>query len=159
MELYVRSFRELTTDELYDIYKLRVAVFVVEQNCPYQEIDDADREAYHLFLKDEAGIAAYLRVLPPGVAGQDTAIGRVIAARRGRGLGKKILGEGIRVAREKFSARTIALAAQAYAVPFYEKLGFRPVSDLFLEDGIPHIRMIWQDGETQNPDTQATKGS
>ena len=147
MERIVRHFDELTTRELFDLYKLRVSVFVVEQNCPYQEVDDADRVSYHVWLQDEDGIAAYLRVIPAGVSFEDVSIGRVIAVRRRCGLGTRIVEEGIRVAREKLRARRITIEAQTYARALYEKLGFRQTSAEFLEDGIPHIRMQWEERE------------
>lgn len=139
MELFIKRFDQLTVDELFCIYKLRTAVFVVEQNCAYQEVDDADKTAWHLWLEDEGGIAAYLRLLP-GEAPYELSIGRVVTVRRGQGLGRRILTEGIAFA-EKEGARAVTLAAQTYARGFYEKAGFRAVSDEFLEDGIPHIRM------------------
>lgn len=141
MELQVKAYEELTADELYDILKLRVAVFVVEQNCPYQEVDDRDKRAYHVFLRDEREIQAYLRVLDRGVSFADVSMGRVIAVERRRGLGSRIVKEGIRVAREKFGAETIVIEAQTYARKLYENLGFRQTSEEFLEDGIPHIQM------------------
>lgn len=141
MELIIRQFRELTTEELFAIYKLRTAVFVVEQKCPYQEVDDADRTALHLWLREEDGsIAAYLRLLP-GERPGEAVLGRVIAARRRQGLGSRILREGIAAAREKLGAKVVTLAAQTYARAFYERAGFSAVSEVFLEDGIPHIRM------------------
>ena len=91
MELVVKHFSELTAEELFEIYKLRVSVFVVEQKCPYQEVDEADRAAYHLWLKDEDGIESYARVLPQGVTFPTVAIGRVIAVKRRCGLGSKIV--------------------------------------------------------------------
>ena len=102
MELVVKHFNELSARELFEIYKLRVSVFVVEQSCPYQEVDDADRAAYHLVLRNEDGIQAYARVLPPGVSFDDAAIGRVIAVKRRQGLGSRIVSAAIDTAREKF---------------------------------------------------------
>ena len=142
MELVVKHFSELTADELYSICKLRVAVFVVEQNCPYQDIDDADRSAYHVYLKDDDGIAAYLRVLPKGVKFDEVSLGRVISAKRGCGLGSRIVAEGVQVAKDKFGAETVFVEAQTYARGFYEKSGFTVISDEFMEDGIPHVNMI-----------------
>ena len=142
MPLQIKSFSELTTDELYALLRLRVAVFVVEQNCPYQELDGRDRDALHVYLEDETGILAYLRVLDRGVAAEHVALGRVIAVRRGCGLGARVLSEGIRVARERFRADKIYLEAQCYAQGFYEKQGFRAISEPFLEDGIPHVKML-----------------
>lgn len=141
MELVVKKFDELTAKELYDILKLRVDVFVVEQECAYPEIDGKDLDAYHVWLKDEEGIAAYLRVLDKGVSFEDAAVGRVISARRRKGYGTIVLKEGIRIAREKFKADKITIEAQVYARKFYENVGFIQVSEEFLEDGIPHILM------------------
>ncbi len=141
MELVVKHFKELSLDELVDIYKLRVAVFVVEQQCPYQEIDDADKKAYHLYLKDEGGIQAYARVLPAGTTFEEVSLGRVIAIKRRCGLGSRIVNAAIDIAKGKFNAETIKIEAQVYAKRVYEKAGFVQVSEPFLEDGIPHILM------------------
>lgn len=183
MKLIVKHFSELSAAELFEIYKLRVSVFVVEQKCPYQEIDDADKDAFHLWLEEEdkieekkfenetevsengsrenseekesergaeidcgkkrenGKILAYSRVLPKGVLFDEVSVGRVIAAKRRSGLGTKIVSEAVRVAKEKFSPDKIILEAQVYARKFYENLGFRKISDEFLEDGIPHIFM------------------
>lgn len=142
MDLHIKKYNELTLDELYEILKLRVDVFVVEQECPYPEIDDKDKGAYHLFLRDEDGIQAYLRVLDKGVSFKEASIGRVIAIKRHCGLATKILSEGIKVAVEKFNADKIKILAQTYARGLYEKQGFKQSSDEFLEDGIPHIYMM-----------------
>jgi len=142
MQLYVKRFQELTPDELYAILKLRVDVFVVEQRCPYPELDDLDRAALHVWLEDEAGIEAYVRVLDKGVKSLNAALGRVIAVRRRMGLGTKIVQAGIDAAREVFGADAVYVEAQTYASGLYEKLGFRQVSEEFLEDGIPHIKML-----------------
>lgn len=141
MKLYIKKFEELTGTELYEILKLRSNVFVVEQNCVYQDLDNKDQGAWHVYLTDEDGIQAYLRVLDRGVSFEDVSIGRVISMKRRCGLGTRILREGIRVAREKFAAQRITIEAQAYARGLYEKLGFVQNSEEFLEDGIPHIRM------------------
>ena len=141
MELTVKHFSQLSAEELFEIYKLRVSVFIVEQKCPYQDVDDADRTAYHLWLKDENGIAAYARLLPPGVTFPTAAIGRVIAVRRRCGLGTRIVDSAINAAREKLSADVITIEAQVYARSLYEKAGFVQTSEEFLEDGIPHVQM------------------
>lgn len=141
MELKVKHFSELSAEELFEIYKLRVLVFVVEQKCPYQEVDEADRDAYHLWLEDEEGIKAYARVLPPGVTFSSTAIGRVIAVKRRCGLGSKIVKAAIDVAKTKLHADKVTIEAQVYARSLYEKHGFRQTSEEFLEDGIAHIQM------------------
>lgn len=141
MNVIVKHFSELTTEELVEIYKLRVSVFVVEQQCLYQEIDDADKEAYHIWLQGEAGMEAYARVLPKGTAFPTVAIGRVIAVKRRCGLGSRIVAAAIDAAKERLGADTITLEAQVYARRLYEKAGFYQTSDEFLEDDIPHIRM------------------
>lgn len=141
MELVVKHFSELTAKELFEIYKLRVSVFVVEQKCPYQEVDDADRTAYHLWLKDADGIEAYARVLPQGAAFPTAAIGRVITVKRRCGLGGKIVEAAIRVAKATLHADKLTIEAQVYARSLYEKHGFQQSSEEFLEDGIPHIQM------------------
>ncbi len=141
------SFDELTTVDLFDIYKLRVAVFVVEQKCPYQEVDDDDLISYHLTIKnDDDELIAYLRIIPEA---DDTVarIGRVIVAKpyRGRGLAKKLLQAGIDESLRLLpNATKIVLAGQAYLQNFYHSFGFEDVSDVYLEDDIPHIDMEQQ---------------
>lgn len=141
MEIIIKPFGELTPYELYTILKLRVDIFVVEQNCPYHELDDKDQLAYHLWLEDEQGIAAYLRILPPGAAFDTPALGRVISARRRCGVGSKLLSAGIEAVRSLYGSTAITIEAQVYAREFYEKAGFIRTSEPFDEDGIPHIRM------------------
>lgn len=141
MELVIKHFHELSTEELVEIYKLRVAVFVVEQQCPYQEVDDYDKDAYHVYFRDEEGIQAYLRVLDRGTYYDHVSIGRVISVKRRCGLGTNLVKEGIRVAKEKFHADKIDIMAQTYAREFYEKIGFRQISEEFLDVGIRHIKM------------------
>jgi ElaA protein len=143
MELVVKHFRELSAAELFEIYKLRVSVFVVEQNCPYQEVDDADTEAFHLYLKDDDDICAYLRVLPKGITHDEVSLGRVISLRRRCGIGTQIVKAGIQTAKEQFGADKIVLNAQTYARKLYENLGFLQCGDEFLEDEIPHIPMVY----------------
>lgn len=142
MELIVKKFDELTIEELYEILKIRVNVFIVEQNCPYSEIDGKDQHSYHVFLKDDDGIQAYLRVVEKGISFDEVSIGRVIALKRRCGLASRILSEGIAIARSNLNATAIKIEAQTYAKSLYEKQGFRQVSEEFLEDGIPHIHMI-----------------
>lgn len=142
MDLVVKRFGELSLEELYEILQIRVAVFVMEQNCAYQEIDGKDQYSYHVFLKDNTGIKAYLRVIDKGISFDEVSIGRVLTLKRKCGLGNRILLEGIKVARERMNANRIKIEAQSYAKGFYEKAGFKQVSEEFLEDGIPHIQMV-----------------
>ena len=134
MELVVKHFSELSAEELFEIYKLRVSVFVVEQKCPYHT-------AYHLWLEDGGGIEAYARVVPQGVLFPTAALGRVIAVRRRCGLGSRIVEAAVDAAKTKLHADTITIEAQTYARALYERCGFRQTSEEFLEDGIPHIQM------------------
>lgn len=143
MELMIKKFCELTVEQLYEILKLRSAVFVIEQNCVYQDMDDKDLNAYHVFLKNEDGIQAYLRVLDRGVSYKEVSIGRVLTKRRGIGAGKQLMIAGIEVAQKYFRAKKIRISAQQYAKGFYETVGFRQVSEPYLEDGIPHIQMLF----------------
>lgn len=141
MQTYIKRFDQLSTHELYQILKLRVDVFVVEQSCPYEEIDNLDYEAIHVYFKEADEIIAYLRILDKGVESEDVAIGRVISAKRRCGIGSKLLSEGIKAAKENFKAEKIYIEAQSYARKFYENLGFKQISEEFLLDDIPHIKM------------------
>ncbi|WOT05490.1 GNAT family N-acetyltransferase [Shewanella youngdeokensis] len=141
------AFSELTLDELYDILKLRVDVFVVEQNCPYPELDNKDRQSQtqHLLGIDEQGtIQAYARVLAPGVSYPEVSIGRVIVAEasRGQGVAHTLMQKAISIAVRKWPEQNIQLGGQAHLTDFYQQLGFKPVSDIYLEDGIPHLDML-----------------
>lgn len=141
MELIIKHFKDLTTQELYEILRVRESVFVVEQNCPYQEIDGNDLLSYHVYFKENDKIQAYVRVLRQEPESDKVIIGRVLTVNRGSGLGRKIMLEGIRVAEEKFNADSIYVGAQVYAKGFYEGVGFQQISDEYVEDGIPHIHM------------------
>lgn len=144
MELTVKSFRQLTAAELYEILRTREAVFIVEQQCPYPEADGKDPDAMHLYYADEKGhVAAYLRLYCKKDEPGTIQVGRVVtsAAARGTGLGRKILRDGIRYATEQMGAERLYLEAQVYAIGFYQKEGFEVTSVEFLEDGIPHVEM------------------
>lgn len=144
MGISVKAFDELTVDELYDILRLRSEIFVVEQSCVYADMDGADKDAYHIFLREKGEIAAYLRVIDKGKRLDEVSIGRVVSRYRRRGHGRAIMQKGIEVARNAFGADKIKIGAQKQAVPFYSSVGFEaiPGSD-YLEDGIPHIYMIY----------------
>ena len=140
MELEIRRFDELTTAELYEILRVRCEVFVVEQKCAYQDIDGIDPRSVHMFYEEDGKIAAYLRLFyrNEGIV----QIGRVLTVRRNEGLGRKLLHEAVMFAEETMKPETMYLEAQTYASGFYEKEGFRVVSEPFDEDGIPHVKMI-----------------
>ena len=141
--LHKKRFTELTTDELYELLRIRNDVFVVEQNCVYQDLDYDDQKAIHLWLTEDEKIVALCRVCPAGTHMSEVSIGRVITTERGKGYGKRIMLEGISAAEEYFKASSIDLEAQEYAKGFYEQVGFRQSSAPFILDGIPHIKMTY----------------
>ena len=142
--LHKKSFRQLTTDELYELLRVRSKVFVVEQNCVYQDLDGDDQKATHLWLTLDDKIVALARVCPAGTHMTEISIGRVITTERGKGYGKQIMLHAIDAAIEHFGATLIDIEAQEYAKGFYEGVGFKQSSDTFMLDGIPHIKMRWR---------------
>ncbi|MFT5297334.1 MAG: ElaA protein [Colwellia sp.] len=143
----VKHFKALNIDELYEILKLRIDVFVVEQTCFYADIDDIDRheDTVHLFCYLEGKIAGYLRILAKGQSYQDyIAIGRVIVAShaRGTGLGHQLMAEALTVCQQYFPDQQIKISAQEHLESFYGNHGFERVSAMYLEDDIPHIAML-----------------
>ena len=139
--LHKKWFPELTPQELYELLRIRSDVFVVEQNCVYQDLDYDDQPAMHLWLTEDDKIVALCRVCPAGTHMEEVSIGRVITTVRGKGYGKQIMLAGIDAAKEHFGAKRIDLEAQEYAKGFYEQVGFRQSSEPFMLDGIPHIKM------------------
>lgn len=142
--LHKKSFHQLTTDELYELLRVRSEVFVVEQNCVYQDLDGDDQKAIHLWLTLEGKTVALARVCPAETHMTEISIGRVITTERGKGYGKEILLHAIDAASEHFGATLIDIEAQEYAKGFYESVGFKQSSGTFMLDGIPHIKMTWR---------------
>ena len=142
MKLCIKRFDELTADELYGIIELREKVFVVEQNCPYLDADGLDKNAIHLWYEDDEGVQAYLRILERGAESEYVSIGRVVTSKRRSGLGTSLMKDGIRAARKYMKADHIYLEGQVYVEEFYKKLGFKRISEEFLLDGIPHVKML-----------------
>lgn len=139
-EIIIKTFDELSLEELYKIMVTRVAVFVVEQECPYPDVDGMDDKAVHVFTKDGDNITSYLRILNKD---EETAhIGRVLTTERGTGLGREILKAGVEACWSNMNTKKIYLEAQVYAKGFYEREGFAVCGEEFLEDGIPHVPMI-----------------
>lgn len=138
-----KSFSELSIEELYEILKLRSEVFVVEQNCVYNDIDDKDIKSFHIMLKENNEIVAYLRVLQPGLSYNEASLGRVLVKKnnRGKGYAKKLVSEGINCAIKNLKTNKITIGAQEYLKSFYEEFGFKAISEVYLEDGIPHLDM------------------
>ena len=143
LKLYKKTFQELTTEELYELLRVRSEVFVVEQNCVYQDMDGDDQKAIHLWLTVEEKVVALARVCPAGTHMKEISIGRVITTERGKGYGKQMMLYAIDAAIEHFDAKLIDIEAQEYAKGFYESVGFRQSSEPFMLDGIPHIKMTW----------------
>lgn len=139
--LHEKTFKELTVDELYELLRIRADVFVVEQDCVYQDLDGDDQQAIHLWLTIEGKTVALCRVCPAGTHMKEVSIGRVITTERGKGYGKQIMLAAIDTAIHFFNARQIDLEAQEYAKGFYENVGFVQSSESFILDGIPHIKM------------------
>ena len=142
-QLHKKSFQELTTEELYELLRVRSEVFVVEQNCVYQDMDGDDQQAIHLWLTVEEKVVALARVCPAGTHMKEISIGRVITTERGKGYGKQIMLHAIDAAIEHYGAIIIDIEAQEYARGFYESVGFKQSSETFMLDGIPHIKMTW----------------
>lgn len=138
------GFDHLDTRTLYDLLALRTAVFVVEQNCPYQELDGKDQHAWHLIGHQTGRLVATARILPPGASYDSPSIGRVVTdpSTRGQGLGVKLMEEAVSRCLGLFPGSAIEIGAQAHLVDFYGRFGFKPNSDTYLEDGIPHLDMI-----------------
>ena len=143
LKLHKKTFGELTLNELYELLRVRSEVFVVEQNCVYQDMDGDDKQSIHLWLTKEDRVVALARVCPAGVHLNEISIGRVITTERGKGYGEQIMRAAIAAAVEHFGATLIEIEAQEYAQGFYEKVGFHRVSDIFMLDNIPHVRMQW----------------
>ncbi len=142
MELKIKAFEELSLHELYEIMRIRCAVFVVEQECVYQDIDGIDERAVHVFYEHENSIYGYLRLFYKDEDHKIVQIGRVLSTERGRGFGRMVLHEGVKYAIETMKAESLYLEAQIYAIGFYQREGFEVISDEFLEDGIPHVKMV-----------------
>ncbi len=139
-----KKFDELELHELYDILQLRSSVFIVEQNCPYQDCDNKDFHALHLMGKENGKLLAYARLIPAGISYRESSIGRVVSSpdARGKGLGKQLMRESIEQIEKKFHTNTIRIGAQLYLEHFYNAFGFIKDSDIYLEDNIPHIEML-----------------
>ena len=144
MQIGIKTFEELTKQELYALLQLRSEVFVVEQECAYQDLDGKDQKALHVLGKKEGVLVAYTRIFGAGYYFPEASIGRVVVTREERKhrYGRKIMEVSVKAVQHYFKTRVIAVSAQAHLVKFYSSLGFEPVGKGYLEDGIPHIRMV-----------------
>jgi ElaA protein len=143
IEWRCRFFDKLTPSELYDIIQLRNDVFVVEQQCVFQDADGVDKKCFHLSGYDGDTLVAYTRLIAPGITFTEASIGRVVNARayRGMGIGKELMRRSLQYCRELFGVGPVMIGAQLYLKKFYEELGFNIVGEVYLEDNIPHIHM------------------
>jgi ElaA protein len=139
-----KSFTELTNNELYEILALRTEVFVVEQNCPYQECDGNDQVSIHFYGTLSNKVVAYVRILPAGVSYDSLSIGRVVTSPsiRGKGIGHELMAGAINFCEQQFGREKITISAQEHLEKYYGKLGFMKAGEMYLEDNIPHIKMI-----------------
>ena len=144
MEVTFKTFSELTTKELYQILQLRSEVFVVEQNCVYQDIDGKDEKAIHIIGVVQNKIVAYTRCFKPDEYFKEASIGRVVVKKNERKLkrGNQIMIHSIKTIEKVFQTKTIIISAQSHLISFYNNLGFYSAGNEYLEDGIPHIEMI-----------------
>ncbi len=144
MHWILKHFDDLTPKELYKILQLRNEVFIVEQNCPYQDCDNKDMYAWHLMHMQDDKLIAYTRLLAPGISYSESSIGRVVSSPSARktGIGKKLMLESIAQIKKLFQTDTIRIGAQLYLQKFYESFGFVKDGDVYLEDNIPHIIML-----------------
>ncbi len=140
----LKRFAELSAAELYAIMQLRNEVFVVEQNCVYQDADDKDQASLHFCGFDGSKLVAYTRLIPPGISYPEASIGRVVSspAYRNTGAGRTLMKKSIELTFRTFNCSNIRIGAQVYLTQFYSSLGFTQSSSAYLEDGIPHIEMI-----------------
>jgi ElaA protein len=139
-----RAFSELSTDDLYDLIKLREEAFVVEQKCIYLECDGWDRKAMHLLGYESGRLAAYMRAFPAGLRYPEMCLGRVVVRNdaRGQGVGRKLLAEGLRQMRQAWGWGPVRISAQSHLLRFYQDFGFVPEGEEYLDDGIPHRYMV-----------------
>lgn len=144
MKSFVKTYSELTKDELYSLLQLRSEVFVVEQDCVYQDIDGKDQQALHVLGFKENQLIAYTRIFKPGDYFNQASIGRVVVKENERHhkYGNQIMIVSIQAVKQYFNETTIKISAQCYLKKFYNNLGFKAIGEEYLEDGIPHIAML-----------------
>src|SRR5258706_15252835 len=143
VDWHLAPFAQLTPQQIHDMYRLRADVFIVEQNCVFQDLDGVDPQCWHLLGYSGGELVAYSRLLPAGVKFAEPSIGRVITARsvRRTGLGRVLMAEGMKRARALFGDQPLRIGAQAHLERFYNEFGFRKSSEPYDEDGILHIEM------------------
>ncbi len=140
----IKTFEEFTVPELYAVLKARIDVFVIEQNCPYPDLDDYDQKAVHIWAEENGAILAYCRVFDKGIKYEETSIGRVLTTEKARGksLGKQLIQYAVETIENRFHTPEIRISAQDYLLRFYGGFGFEDTGKKYLEDDIPHTEMI-----------------
>jgi len=142
--IYYRNLSEYNPAHLYEVIKLRQDIFIIEQECIYDDIDGLDYESAHLLLfSEDYTLVGYLRIVPPGVKFDQLSIGRIAVKKsyRGKGLGKNLIKKGLEIAKKR-GETSVRIEAQAYLEKFYTGMGFKKISNIYSVDGIPHIQMI-----------------
>ena len=144
MEFFIKEFYQLSLDELYRILQLRSEIFVVEQDCVYQDLDFKDQKSLHVFGVKNNQIIAYTRIFKPGDYFKEASIGRVVVDKKERKhhYGHDLMKASIKAVKKHFNVDEITISAQVYLKKFYESHGFHKVGEEYLEDGIPHIEML-----------------
>ena len=144
LEWHSKAFKDLTNQDLYNILMIRQAVFVVEQNCPYQDCDGLDEQAIHIYGIAGNNILAYARVFQPGITYKEASIGRILTSQyhRDEKLGYQLVRKCIDYISKHYPSYGVRISGQCYAMAFYEKLGFKAEGDTYLEDDIPHIELV-----------------
>lgn len=144
LQSVIKTFNELSPQDIYSILQLRSEVFVVEQNCVYQDIDDKDQYALHLLLKKDDYLIGYSRIFKAGDYFKEASIGRVLVKKQDRNNrhGSLLMELSIKAIKDYFKENTVKISAQTYLKKFYNELGFDPIGEEYLEDGIPHIAML-----------------
>lgn len=140
----IKSFEEITTSELYEIVKARVDVFVVEQDCPYPDLDGYDQKAIHIWAEEDQNVLAYCRIFNKGIKYPETSIGRVLTTEKARGksLGKQLIQYAVETIENRFHTSEVRISAQDYLLRFYSGFGFEDTGKKYLEDNIPHTEMF-----------------
>lgn len=144
MQIKLKTYEKLTKNELYALLQLRAEVFVVEQNCPYQDVDGKDDKALHVLAYNNKNLVGYTRCFPPKTYFEEASIGRVVVKKthRGQGFARQLMTYSISVVKEHFKTSVVRISAQTYLIDFYAFLGFKTVGEIYLEDGLPHINML-----------------
>lgn len=144
MNWLLKHFNDLTAAELYLILQLRNEVFVVEQDCVYQDCDNKDKSSFHLMANDGTNLLAYTRLMPPGLSYKEASIGRVVTSPSARrtGLGKELMEHSLVELQKLYGDIPVRIGAQIYLIKFYQSFGFKEDGEIYDEDGIKHIEMV-----------------